>query len=168
MVDPITDMAAANAAAKAAEGAASVGVEAAVSASESAATSAIKGIGEGSGMGNYGSIPGGTHIGVGNGMPNLNSGPMPEGFVANPVGGTQRGVGGGPIAGKTGAPQVVEKTPMQKLHEGMKIARNVERAYHATAQGGKDLMGNDAHRYDPVNKARPMESKASQWDKWTK
>jgi hypothetical protein len=171
MVDPVTD----TIVIKGTEGAVSVATEAAKSAVESAQASAIKGIGEGIGSGGsgYGPPVGGTMEGVGGGYPNLTGGPMPEGFVPDPVGGTQRGVGGQSMPGKEGGPQQPqEKSFMSKLrdfmkeHDVMNKVRFVEMSYHGTSQAGKDLMGQDAHKYDPVSKVRPMESQAARWDKW--
>ncbi len=162
MVDPVTDAIVV----KSAEGAVSVGTEVAKSAAESAQTSVIKGIGEGGGSVLSSDPLGGTQIGVGSGEANLNGGPMPEGFSPDPAGGTQRGVGGNSLPGKDGGTQTQEKTYMQKLHEAMKTARFVAGAYRSTSQVGKDLMGNDAHRYDPVSRVQSAESRVHQWDKW--
>ncbi len=161
MVDPVTDAVVV----KSAEGAVSVGTEVAKSAAESAQTSVIKGIDEGGGSG-HGPSLGGTELGVGGGDANFNGGPMPQGFSPDPAGGTQRGVGANSLPSKEGGPQAQEKTYMEKLHDAMKTARFVAGAYRSTSQMGKDLMGNDAHRYDPVSKVQSAESRFHQWDKW--
>ncbi len=140
MVDPITI----GAAAKGFEGATSLGVEAAKGAAESAAKSAID-----TGAGGMGG-------GMGGGPANFSGGPMPGGFVPDPMGGTQRGVGGGGGPGKTGAPQLQEpRSPIQKIGDFLKEHKigdkvhTISQTQHSLNRFGTDMMGPDAKKFNP-------------------
>ncbi|MFZ2412431.1 MAG: hypothetical protein WAW23_12735 [Candidatus Methanoperedens sp.] len=139
MVDPITI----GAAAKGFEGATSLGVEAAKGAAESAAKSAID-----TGAGGMGG-------GMGGGPANISGGPMPSGFVPDPMGGTPCSVGSG-VAEKTGAPQPQDpRSPIQKIGDFLKEHKigdkvhTISQTQHSLNRFGTDMMGPDAKKFNP-------------------
>lgn len=157
MVDPVTI----TAATKGFEGATSLGVEAAKGAAESLQTSAVNTAGAG-----------GMHGGMGRGPANFSGGPMPGGFVSDPMGGTQRSVGSGG-AEKTGAPQPQQsKSLIEKANDFYKTHKDeiktIKDKVHTVAQAersvnhiGTDMMGSDAKRNNPETNVR-----APRWGRW--